>query len=599
MRDLPFLLPEIQAAYAAGASPAEVIEEAYRRIEAMQDAAVFIHLRPKEDLLSEAEALGAYDPAKPLWGVPFAIKDNVDLAGAPTTAACPAFAFDATEDAFAVARLKAAGALCVGKTNLDQFATGLVGVRSPYGAPRNAIDASIAPGGSSSGSAVVVAHGAVAFSLGTDTAGSGRVPAGLNNIVGLKPTLGSVSTSGVVPACRTLDTLSVFALSVEDAMTAYAAMAGYDAGDAYSRKLPTPVFAPKPPRFRVGVPTPATRDFGGDAVQEASFASALRRLEALGAEIQEIDFGPLFAVAEMLYDGAWVAERYAAIEEIISTDPDAVHPVTREIIGKAEGLSAVDAFKGVYRLAELRRAAEQSLEGLDMLCTPTFPTFCRLAELEEDPIGPNSRMGVYTNFVNLLDMSGIAVPVAPRSDGLPGSVTLLGKAGADGALAGVAAALMRAENPSLGATGWRLPEGAPSEAPELAEGEVSMAMVGAHMSGLPLNGEATRLGARFLRKAKTAPCYRLHRLAGGPPMRPGLVRVAEGGAAIELELWAMPEASIGAFLSGVPSPLGFGTLKLEDGGTSLGFVCEAAGLDGAEDISAYGGWRAYLAESAG
>lgn len=597
MQDLPFVLPEIRAAYAAGVSPVALVEEAYRRIEAMADPAAFIHLRPLDALRLEAEALGAFDPARPLWGVPFAVKDNIDLAGTPTTAACPDFAYRPGSDAAAVARLREAGALCLGKTNLDQFATGLVGVRSPYGVPKNTIDPELAPGGSSSGSGVVVARGAVAFSLGTDTAGSGRVPAGLNNIVGLKPTLGTVSTRGMVPACRTLDTISVFALTVEDAMTAYAVMAGYDPVDAYSRRFPAPALAAKPPRFSVGVPSPQTRLFFGDAAQQASYEASLAALSRLGGEIRELDFTPFYGVAEMLYEGAWVAERYAAVEPILAKKPEALLPVTRKIIGAAERLSAVDAFKGAYRLAELRRTAERSMAGVDLLCTPTFPTFCRLSELEEDPIGPNARLGTYTNFVNLMDLCGMAVPVAPRSDGLPGSVTLLATAGRDGFVAGIAAALMRAEGPSLGAAGWALP---PEPAPKLAlrPGEVAMAMVGAHMSGLPLNGEATRLGARFLRKAATAPCYRLYRLGGGPPVRPGLVRMAEGGEAIELEVWAMPESAVGAFLKGVPSPLGFGTVLLEDGSTTLGFLCEAAGLDGAEDITAHGGWRAYLAACA-
>ncbi len=598
MRDLCFAIPEIHAAYASGARPQDLVEEVYRRIAAVGDPGIFIHLRPKAEMLAEAAALGAFDPDKPLWGIPFAAKDNIDLSGTPTTAACPAYEYSPSEDAHAIAKLKSAGALCFGKTNLDQFATGLVGVRSPFQVPRNSIDPAMPPGGSSSGSAVSVGHGFMSFALGTDTAGSGRIPAALNNIVGLKPTLGTVSATGLVPACRTLDTISVFALTVEDAVTAYAAMAGYDAADAYSRPFPAPAIAPKPPRFVVGVPTPETREFFGDAVQQASFERTLDRLATLGAELREVDFTPLYRVAEMLYEGAWVAERYAAIEDLISTRPEALHPVTRQIISAAEKLSAADAFKGIYRLADLRRTAEPSLEGLDMLCVPTFPTFYTLADLEADPIGPNSRYGTYTNFVNLLDMSGIAVPVAARSDGRPGSVTLLARAGRDGEIAGVASALMQAEAPTLGATGKALPKVLEATAATPRADETMIAMVGAHMSGLPLNKEVTALGGRFLREAQTAPLYRFYKLAGDPPMRPGLVRVGAGGASIALELWALPTSAVGSFLKGVPSPLGFGTIQLADGATTTGFLCESAGVEGGEDISAHGGWRTFLAAGA-
>lgn len=594
LTDLPFTRSDLHAAYAAGVTPEAVMGEVLRRIEAVDDPAIFLHLRSTDDLLAEARALGPFDPGtRPLWGLPFAIKDNIDLADSPTTAACPAFAYDADEDAFVVSALRAAGAIPVGKTNLDQFATGLVGVRSPYGVPRNAIDPAIVPGGSSSGSAVAVAHGLVSFSLGTDTAGSGRVPAALNNIVGLKPSLGALSASGLVPACRTLDTISVFALTVEDAYDAFRAAAVFDPADAYARDFATPSLGAPPPTLTIGVPDTATREFFGDTVQEDSFNAALEILEALGATVVPLDFTPFYDVARMLYEGAWVAERMAAIEPLMRSDPDAVFPVTRQIIAAADDLTAMDVFRGIYKLADLRRVAEPLLAQVDMFCVPTIPTFYSRADLEPDPVGPNSRFGTYTNFVNLMDLCGIAVPTGPRSDGRPGSVTLLAPAGKDALTASLAHRIHQAAAPLLGATGARLAEAA-LPASEALAGETVIAVVGAHMSGLTLNGQLTERGARFLETAETAEGYRLFALAGGPPERPGLLRTGTG-APIALELWAMPTDRLGDFLEIIPAPLGLGTVTLRDGRKVIGFLCEAAGTDGATDISHLGGWRAYLA----
>lgn len=592
IQNLPFTFAALKAAYADGLSPVAVIEEVFRRLENANDPAMFIST-DKAYALAAAQALGTYDASKPLWGLPFAVKDNIDVAGMQTTAACPEYAYSPAADAFVVAQLKAAGAIPVGKTNLDQFATGLVGVRSPYGVPVNAIDPEIVPGGSSSGSAVSVARGIVPFALGTDTAGSGRVPGALNNIVGLKPSLGTLSATGMVPACRTLDTISVFALTVEDAFAAFAAATVYDRADAYSKAFPTPMLQPVPSHFKIGVPTPATRRFFGDVHQDKSFAEAIDKIAALGAEIVEIDFTPLYAIADMLYSGAWVAERFAAIEQFIVGRPDALHPVTNTIIGGAATLSAADAFNGFYRLMDLKRAAEPLLAGLDMLAVPTIPTFYSRKDLAADPIGPNSRFGTYTNFVNLMDMCGIAVPMAVRGDGRPGSVTLLAASGKDGAIASLASALHQGAGVTLGATGWALPE-VETPKPQAGEDEIAVALVGAHMSGLPLNGEIAGRGGRFLFSAETAPKYRFYALAGGPPKRPGLVRQDEGGASIALEVWAMPKAEFGAFMAGIPSPLGIGTLELSDGSTVKGFICESAGIAGADDITAFGGWRAYL-----
>lgn len=590
----------LHAAYAAGLSPEAVVAETYGRIAAADDPGIFLALVPEAEVRAAARALGPFDPeTKPLWGVPFAVKDNVDVAGLPTTAACPDFAFTPQASAPAVKRLLAAGALLIGKTNLDQFATGLVGVRTPYPVPRNAIDPAVVPGGSSSGSAVAVARGLVGFSLGTDTAGSGRVPAGLNNIVGLKPSLGSVSSRGVVPACRTLDTLSVFAGTVAEADAVYRVMAGYDAEDPYSRSLPLP---PRPgalpPGLRVGVPDAAGRIFGGDPQSETAFDASLADLRAvLGGEATAIDLAPFFAVAQLLYAGPWVAERYQAIRGFIEARPDSLHPTTRAIIGAASAHSAADAFAGLYRLAELRRATEAVWQGIDVLVVPTYPRPRRVAELDADPIGPNSELGTYTNFVNLLDLCALAVPGRPRADGFPSGVTLIAPRGADGLIAELGARLHAAAGATLGASGVAVPAEATPRADRAGAGEIEIAVVGAHLSGLPLNGELTGRGARFLRAVATRPDYRLHALPGGPPARPGLIRVDPGaGGAIATEVWALPPAGFGSFVAGVPSPLAIGTLALADGTSPKGFLVEAAGLAGARDITAFGGWRRYLSE---
>ena len=596
MQDLPFTISSLKAAYENGTAPEAVVEEVYRRIDAVGDPGIFIHLIDKEEVKAAARALGTPDPDKPLWGIPFVVKDNIDLAGKPTTAACPAYEYTAEETAFAVQNLIDAGAIVIGKTNLDQFATGLVGVRSPFPPPKNSVDPLMVPGGSSSGSAVAVGHGIACFSLGTDTAGSGRVPAALNNLVGLKPTLGALSSGGVVPACRTLDTISVFALTVEDAYEAFSAAAGYNEADAFSRKVPVAKPGAMPPKPKIGIPDAKTIEFFGDKAQEASFYATVDSLEKRGAVIEEIDFSPFYDVAKMLYEGAWVAERHTVLQELMENRPDDVHPVTRKVVGAAVGLTATDAFRGIYRLKELSLKTGPVLDRLDMLCVPTMPTYYSVEDLEEDPIGPNSNNGTYTNFVNLLDMCGLAVPVSPRSDGRPGNVTLLAKAGQDALLASVGAALEKACSHTLGATGWTLPE---SDAPAAEPGpsEIALAVCGAHMSGLPLNNQLTDRGGRFLRTARTDDSYRFFALSGEGPARPGLLRHGSGeGAPIELEIWALPMKEAGSFLALIPAPLGIGTLTLDDGSSVQGFLCEGAGIDGAADITHFGGWRAYAGQ---
>lgn len=578
--------------YAAGSTPDTVIAAVYARIAEIGDPGIFIALREQSEVAEEAMALPPFDAdAYPLWGVPFAVKDNIDVEGLPTTAACPAFAYEPAEDAFVVARLRAAGALVIGKTNLDQFATGLVGMRSPYAVPFNAVDPEIVPGGSSSGSAVAVAQGIVSFALGTDTAGSGRVPAALNNIVGFKPSLGLLSATGMVPACRTLDTISIFSVGVADGWTALQVASGYDPADAYSRDLPAPALDTRE-TLTVAIPDAASAQFFGDTLQAEAFASATARLMDMGITVEEIDLTPFYDVAQMLYSGAWVAERRAAMEEIMAVEPDVVHPVTRAIVSAADQLTAVDAFRGFYRLADLRRAVQPVLDRYDMLVVPTVPTFYTRADLEADPVEPNSRFGTYTNFVNLLDMCGLVVPTAPRRDGRPGSLTLLAASGRDGLLAALAA---RIEEDAAIAPGNGLAIPLPLPLPPRAQNETVIAAVGAHMSGLPLNGELTRFGARCLGPARTSADYRLYRLPGGGVPKPGLLWVNRGGKAIDIELWALPTAAVGAFMANIPSPLTIGTLTLEDEDLCKGFLVEAAAVEGAEDITAFGGWRSFLA----
>ncbi len=593
IKHLPFDIQSLHAAYRDGLSLHDVVAEVFRRIDAVNDAGIFIQLQDRE-LVSEVEAqLGQFDPEQmPLWGIPFAVKDNIDVAGMETTAACPAFAYAAQQHAFCVTRLLAAGAILIGKTNMDQFATGLVGVRTPYPVPKNAIDPALVPGGSSSGSATAVAHGIVSFALGTDTAGSGRVPAGLNNIVGLKPTLGTVSKSGVVPACKTLDTISIFAVSVGDATSVFQEINCPDDADPYARRYPARPIGPAPTHSRVGVPDDDTRQFFGDTTQAQSFEDSLTRLEEFGAELVPIDFRPFYEVADLLYAGAWVAERNTVLETWLQSKPEAVHPITRQVVKVADQFSATDAFRHFYRAAELKAEISRVLNQVDFLCVPTTPTIYTVDDLDADPIQPNSRLGTYTNFVNILDLCALTIPTQKRQDGWPGSVTLIGPAGHDGELADIGHLLHETSHVRAGATTWPVAKTQPIAV--ASSNEIALAVVGAHMTGLPLNHELTRLDARFLERTQTAPTYQLYSLAGGPPYRPGLIR-DENGQAIEIEIWALPKERFGAFIDGVPQPLGIGSLDLADGRRIKGFICETAGLSGAENITAYGGWRNYMA----
>jgi allophanate hydrolase len=591
-------------------TPQAVLQQIYTRIAAVADYNIWITLLPLEHALAQASRLSDRDPASlPLYGIPFAIKDNIDLAQVPTTAACPAFAYTPEQSAYVVARLMDAGAIAIGKTNLDQFATGLVGTRSPYGACRNSFDPAYISGGSSSGSAVAVALGLASFALGTDTAGSGRIPAAFNNLIGLKPTCGRLSTRGVLPACRTIDCVSLLTLTAEDAALVCGVAQGFDVLEPYSRR------ASQPPRlahmasgaFRFGVPRPDQLQFFGNDEYARLFDAAVARMQQLGGERVPIDFAPFLETAQLLYQGPWVAERYVVAETLLRRDPQAVYPVTRQIIDGGGKPSAADAFRAQYRLQELRRSTEPVWQQIDVLLTPTAGTTYRIAEEQADPLRLNTQLGIYTNFMNLLDLAAVAVPAGFTAAGLPFGVTLAGPAWSDFELLRLAARLQRCGAPRLGAL--PLPLGA---APEFdwnavtaanptsvalndatSKRAVALAVCGAHMQGLPLNHQLLERGAVRLERTVTAPEYRLYALPGGPPARPGLVRVLADGAAIAVEVWSLPAAAVGSFIAGIPAPLAIGKITLADGRTVSGFLCEAYAVSEARDITAFGGWRAY------
>jgi allophanate hydrolase len=569
-------------------------------------ASAWISRREATVLLGEADAcdarLRASGPAswssQPLLGVLFAVKDNIDVAGLPTTVGCPTWpSGPAAAHAAVVQRLVDAGAIPVGKTNLDQFATGLVGTRTPYGAVPNPFDGRLVSGGSSAGSAYVVATGQVPFSLGTDTAGSGRVPAGFCNISGLKPTRGWLSSRGVVPACRSLDCVSIFALSPEDAWAVAALAAAPDAADPYSRTAAPPrLRTDRPSLLRVGIPD--TLEFFGDAAAQDAFARALRTIERLGHPVRRIPFAPLARAARMLYDGPWVAERHAAVGEFIAGEPAGMDPTVAAIVGAGSQPSARALFVAQHELQALRRDVEAMWRDVDVLVVPTAPNQPTLAEVQADPVGPNRRLGHYTNFVNLLDMAAHALPGPMRQDGLPAGVTLIGPAWSDFALAQMASRWVRALQPHAGSLRHPLVAEAPTlRAAEPAE-PVRIVAVGAHMSGLALNWQFVECAARLLRATRTAPAYRLYSLTGLDPTRPGLVHVGPGeGQAIEVEVWEMPGAHIGSFLMRVGAPLALGSVELADGSVERGFVCEPRGVapgTPALDITAFGGWRGFL-----
>ncbi len=569
-------ITSLLASYKSGElTPAQVIRETYRRIHERGERPVWISLIPEAESIARAESLGAFRDDLPLYGIPFAVKDNIDIAGVPTTAACPEFAYTPSRSAAVVERLIAAGAIPIGKTNLDQFATGLVGVRSPYGACSSVFNDRYISGGSSSGSAVAVAAHLVSFALGTDTAGSGRVPAAFNGIVGLKPTRGSLSTIGVVPACRTLDCVSIFALDCADADIVFRAVRAFDPEDPYSRRAGQPRAWPRE-GFRFGVPSHAMLRFFGDDSAPKLFQDAIRRLRDVGGEPVEVDYSAFDEAARLLYSGPWLAERLAAIDAFAG----ALHPITAKIIQRARNLTALDAFAGMYRLESLKRAAEREWKHMDFLLLPTAGAAYTHEEIAAEPITLNTNLGYYTNFVNLFDLAAIAIPAGVRSNGIPFGISLIGPAWSDAALLETAARLQGA-----------------SQLRSCPEGYIPLAVCGAHLSGQPLNHQLTQAGAFLLEAAFTSPEYRLFALRGTTPPKPALLYDPEKGSSIEVEVWAVPEAAFGGFVAAVPPPLAIGACTLAGGRQVKSFVCEPIGFTNAADITHLGGWRKYVSEA--
>lgn len=582
MTDLaPLSVGTIAAAVQAGSRPAtaviaDVIDRLayYDRIQ----PATWISRFDADALRAAAAAVDrrvAAGEVLPLAGVPFAVKDNIDVAGLDTTAACPAFAYAPARSATVVERLVAAGAIPVGKTNLDQFATGLNGTRSPYGIPRNVYNRAWISGGSSSGSAVAVAAGLVAFSLGTDTAGSGRIPAAFQHLIGFKPTRGRWSNRGLVPACRTLDCITAFTRTAQDAAIVDAVVAGIDREDAFSRSVADVVRG----RRRIGIPRADQRPWFGDIDSSFLYDAALA---AIDAELVEIDMAPLNEAARLLYDGPWIAERTAALLDLLRDDPDAIHPVVWAIVEQGRAYSAIDAFAACYRLADLARAAEDMWASVDLLALPTAPTSYRVTEMLAAPIALNASLGAYTNFVNLLDMAAIAVPAGRYHSDVGFGITLIGPAGSDRSLIDAATALFPA----------------PALPPPLdLEGRmdtVKLAVVGAHLKDMPLHWQLTSRDAAFVEETTTAPTYRLYAMAGSVPPKPALVH-SDDGAAIAVEVYELDMAAFGSFVADVPPPLAIGTVTLSDGSQVKGFVAEPRAITGAEDITALGGWRRFVA----
>jgi len=568
----------------------EVAADALARIAAyaLVQPEVFIYRASENDVLGQARAVDARVASGerlPLAGVPFAVKDNIDVEGVATTAACPSFAYRPQRSSTIIQRLLAAGAVCLGKTNLDQFATGLVGTRSPYGAPRCVFNREFVSGGSSSGSAVAVAAGLVAFALGTDTAGSGRVPAAFNGLIGLKPTRGRWSTDGVVPACRSLDCVSVLTGSVTDAALVDEVVAGFDAADPYSRHPLAP--PPLPSAFRFGVPRAEQLQFFGDDASSRLYQEAVNRVMAAGGTRIEVDIGPLLKAAQLLYSGPWVAERTAVIEDFLAKSPGAIHPIVRAIIAAGAGTTGVQVFRGQHELQGLMRQAETLWSVINVLVLPTAPTIYRVSELLAEPVALNTNLGLYTNFVNLLDMSAVAVPAGFRDNGTGFGISLVGKAFMDRPLLDLAQRYLNSAaaivSPPLDLT----------PRPR----SIQLAVVGAHLSGMPLHWQLSSRHARLVGATHTGAFYRLYAMANTTPPKPALIHTGSsgGGSAIAVEVYELELAAFGSFVAEIPAPLAIGSVVLADGSIVKGFIAEPRATEGARDITSLGGWRAYIA----
>jgi len=583
----------IHDGYRAGDfTPATLIEALIEKASQYTDRNIWITQLSLEQLQPYLDSLADKNIDElPLYGIPFAIKDNIDLANIPTTAGCEAFTYTADEDAYVVAQLIAAGAIPMGKTNLDQFATGLVGVRSPWGATGNSFNPEYISGGSSAGSSVAVGLGLVTFSLGTDTAGSGRVPAMYNNIVGLKPSIGLFSATGVVPACRTLDCVSIFALTTDDASEVFNTAASFDENDAYARpNLDTNKnYGLTDNSFRFAIPQDDQLEFFGNEYGKGCFEDSVKALEAIGGVAETIDFAPFLDAAKLLYEGPWVAERRVATKDVKRED---MLPVLQTILSGQADATADDLFSAQYKLQGFYQQVQPVLDKYDFLLTPTAGNIYTIADVEANPIQLNSNNGYYTNFMNLLDCAAIAMPTGFMGNDLPFGVTLFSKAFRDVALLNFANRLQQSLKLPLGATGHALPE---TKAAKAGVGDsIDVVVCGAHLEGLPLNWQLTERGGELVRKTKSADKYRLFALAGGPPFRPGIVRDESNGTAIEVEVWRLPTANFGSFVAGIPEPLGIGKVQLENGKWYSGFICEGYALETAQDITELGGWRAYL-----
>ncbi|HEY5891602.1 MAG TPA: allophanate hydrolase [Chthoniobacterales bacterium] len=569
-----------------------VIAEALRRAADEKYPSVWIRLLTPDEIEPYVAALRAQDPRRlPLYGIPFGIKDNIDLAGIPTTVGCPEFAYTPAESATVVERLIAAGAVPIGKTNLDQFATGLVGVRSPYGIPRSVFNGEYVSGGSSSGSGVAVASGMVTFALGTDTAGSGRVPAAFNHITGYKPTKGWFSAKGVFPACHSLDCATIFAGTCAEASQIAQSVWGIDPLDSFSRE---PVSETRPIKT-LGVPAAEGLTFFGDAAAESLYSESLEALAAQGFELVEFDYIPFRNAALLLYAGPWVAERRHALGDFLKTHPEAVHPAVRTIIARGDEVTGIDVFDGIYRLQDFIAQTVRVFRKIDAFVLPTTGTTYRVADVLADPITLNSNLGYYTNFVNLLDLAAVAVPAGFRENGkgLPFGITFIGPAGSDAQLLALGDRFHRLRTTSIGVTGRDL-----TSEPALSEpdSEIQLAVVGAHLGGQPLNHQLTSRNARFVRSTHTSPHYRLYNLPNTTPPKPGLVRVSDpvvNSAGIAVEIWSLNTAAFGSFVAEVPPPMTIGTIQLEDDTWVKGFLCEPLALEGADDITSAGGWKAF------